>query len=694
MTTLQVHHRTCHLCEASCGIVIEAEGPRIVSIRGDADNALSRGHICPKAVAIQDIQNDPDRLRRPLKRTAGGWEEITWERAFAEIGERSREILSQHPNSATLYRGNPLSHHYGNALSARHLKSALQARYMVSAATIDQMPNLLVNFALYGHAALFPVPDIDRTQTMIVMGANPVVSNGSLWTVPDFRARAKALRERGGQLVTIDPRRTETGRIADRHLFIRPATDPWFLVALVKTLLDHPSCPRPPAFVRGLDRVRAVVEPFSVADCARICGADPADIGWLADRLMAGPAAFYGRLGTAVQEFGTLNTWLVALVNIIAGQLDREGGVMFSTPAVDQVSGPGGTSGRWRSRVRGLPEVMGEIPAATLADEILTPGSGQIRALFVLAGNPVLSFPNGPRLEAALRELDLLVSVDIYRNETSRLAHYILPPVGPLERDGYGMMILPLAARNFAAYSRPMFTPPADSLLDWQIIRGLAEAISQEPVKAKHPPELLDEMLRAGPHALSLEQLSAAPSGIDLGPLQAGRLPERLHTGDKTLNCAPDQFCAELSALAGRAPDVADDELLLIGRRHLRSNNSWMANSERLVKGPGRCTAMVNPADLARRGIAEGEAVEIVSRVGAITVPVESCDNIMPGVISVPHGWGHSRDGLSLRVAATRPGSSVNDLTDDSVVDPLSGNAAFNGVPVRIRRSAQDAPGP
>ncbi|HET9628687.1 MAG TPA: molybdopterin-dependent oxidoreductase [Novosphingobium sp.] len=683
---LTVHRRTCHLCEASCGIVIEAEDRRIVSIKGDSDNPLSRGHICPKAVAIQDIQDDPDRLRRPLKRTATGWEEIGWDRAFAEIGERTREILLRHPHSATLFRGNPLSHHYGNALSARHLKSALQARFMVSAATMDQMPSMLVNFALYGHAALFPVPDIDRTGTMIIMGGNPVVSNGSLWTVPDFRARARALRERGGQLVTIDPRLTETGKIADRHIFVRPATDPWFLVLLIKQLFAHPRCPEPATYVRGLERLRAVIEPFSAEACAEICGSNLADIAWLADRMLQGPAAFYGRLGISVQEFGTLNAWLIAVINVIAGQLDREGGVMFSTPAVDQVSGAGGASGRWRSRVRGLPEVMGEIPVATLADEIETPGPGQIRALFVLAGNPVLSFPNGRRLEAALRDLDLLVSVDIYRNETSRLAHYILPPVGPLERDGYGMMILPLAVRNFANYSKPMFEPPSDGLLDWQIIRALAEAVSGEPVKAKTPPEQLDDMLRSGPHALSLEQLSRHPSGVDLGPLSAGRLPGRLQTTDKTLDCAPEPFCAELAKLAERRPEPADDKLLLIGRRHLRSNNSWMANSGRLSKGPNRCTALVNPTELASRGLTGGDEVEIVSRVGAITLPVEACKDIMPGVISVPHGWGHDKAGAALRTAASRPGASANELTDDAVVDSLSGNAVFCGVPVQLRR--------
>jgi len=679
-----VHHRTCHLCEANCGIIIEADGRQILSIRGDPDNALSRGHICPKAVALQDLQDDPDRLRHPVRRTGDSWEKISWERAFAEIGERTREILARDPASTALYRGNPLAHHYGNTLSVGHLRAALKTRNIFSAATMDQMPNLVVNHEMLGHAALFAVPDIDRTQTMIVIGANPMVSNGSLWTVPDFRTRIRALRQRGGQLVTIDPRRTETAAVADRHLFIRPATDAWFLVALLKTLFGHPACPSPASYAHGLDRFRAVIEPFRVENCTQICGVPEADIAWLADRLLSGPAALYGRLGTSVQAFGTLSAWLIALVNIVAGQYDREGGLMFGAPAIDYASGSGGSSGRWLSRVRGLPEVMGETPVATLADEIVSPGPGQIAALFLLAGNPVRSIPNGRRLEAALRKLDLLVSVDIYRNETSRLAHYILPSVGPLERDHYSLLTLPLAVRNFAMYSPPMFEPPADGLLDWQIIRGLASAITGDPISAKAPPELLDDLLRSGPYALSIEQLSAHPSGIDLGGNRPGRLPERLRTPGKTLECAPERFCAALTPLAGHKADAAEGELLLIGRRHVRSNNSWMANSRRLVKGPPRCTALIHPLDAAGVGLTDGAEVEIVSRVGAVRVPAEISNDIMPGVISLPHGWGHQLAGVALGVAADLDGASANDLTDDMVVDPLSGNAVFSGVPVRI----------
>ncbi|MEW6575589.1 MAG: molybdopterin-dependent oxidoreductase, partial [Pseudomonadota bacterium] len=428
------HHRTCSICEANCGIIVTAEGRDIISIKGDPDNALSRGHICPKATALADLQNDPDRLRKPLKRNGDNWEEIGWEQAFAEIGERTREILARDPGGAAMYIGNPNAHSYANSLVSGELKKALGLKNIYSASTVDQMPHMVANLALFGHSGLWGVPDIDRTETMIILGGNPMASNGSVWTVPDFRNRAKALQKRGGQLVVIDPRRTETAKIADRHLFIRPATDGLLLVALLKAVLEHPQRPALPDYIDNLNAVSEAISGFDSETCAAQSGVTVSDIQWLADRMVSGPAALYGRIGAATQSFGTLNAWLIALINIASGQLDREGGLLFPTPLVDTVemAGPG-SIGRRHSRVSGHPLVMGEFPAATLAEEIETPGEGQIRALFVVAGNPVLSTPNGRRLDAALESLDLMVSIDMYRNATSRRAHYILPPAGPLE---------------------------------------------------------------------------------------------------------------------------------------------------------------------------------------------------------------------------------------------------------------------
>ena len=420
----EIHHRTCHICEANCGVLVEVEGRQVVSIKGDPDNPLSRGHICPKATALEDLQNDPDRLRTPQKRVGEDWHAISWEQAFAEIGERTRAILARDPASTATYVGNPNAHSYGNALNAHHLTKALGTRNQFSASTVDQMPHQVANLLLYGHASMFGIPDIDRAETLIIIGGNPMASNGSVWTVPDFRNRVRALKARGGKLVVIDPRRTETAKIADRHVFVKPASDVFLLIALLKAVMARRPIAPVQDVVTGLDAVAALLARFDDAACCGAAGVTAADVDWLAQRLTSGPAALYGRLGIATQRHGTLNAWLIALINIAAGQLDREGGTVFPIPALDTLSMlPRGSLGKFTSRVSGHKSVLGEFPAAALAEEIETEGPGQIKALFVVAGNPVLSTPNGPRLDAALAGLELMVSVDMYRNATSRRAH-------------------------------------------------------------------------------------------------------------------------------------------------------------------------------------------------------------------------------------------------------------------------------
>ncbi len=678
------HHRTCHICEANCGIVIEAEGRNILSIKGDPANALSRGHICPKATALEDLQDDPDRLRTPQKRVGDVWQEISWDQAFAEIGERTRAILARDAAASAIYIGNPNAHSYGNVLTSGDLKRALGTRNVFSASTVDQMPHQVANLRLYGHSGLWSVPDIDRTETMIILGGNPMASNGSVWTVPDFRNRAKALQARGGQLIVIDPRRTETAKIADRHIFIRPATDGYLLVALLKLVLAKGS--RAPEYARKLDAVAAALEGFSVDACAARAGVTLEEVQLLADRLMSGPAALYGRIGAATQGFGTLNAWLIALVNLAAGQFDREGGLLFPTPAVDTVEALSpGTIGKRHSRVSGHREVLGEFPAACMSEEIETPGAGQISALFVIAGNPVLSTPNGARLDNALAGLELMVSIDMYRNATSRRAHYILPPVGPLERDHYGLFLLPIAVRNFAKYSAPMFEAPEGAKQDWEILRGLAAAISERPAQGRSPRETIDALLRAGPYGVSLAEVEAQQSGMDFGPLQAGRMPDRLKTPDKTIDCAPVEFMEELERLGAALSDPADPRLMLIGRRHVRSNNTWLHNSARLVKGKDRCTILMHPEDARARNLGDGSLAEVSSKSGAIRLAVEVTDDMMPGTISIPHGWGHGLPGVAMGVAQVHAGVSINDLTDETALDPLSGNAALSGISVDVR---------
>ena len=682
MTT--IHNRTCHICEANCGVVIKAEGREILSIKGDPDNALSRGHICPKATALEDLQNDPDRLRAPQKRIGDAWEAITWEQAFAEIGERTREILARDPKSSAIYVGNPNAHSYGNALTSGDLRKALRTNNRFSASTVDQMPHQVVNLRLFGHSGLWAVPDIDRTETMIIMGGNPMASNGSVWTVPDFRNRAKALQKRGGQLVVIDPRRSETAKIADRHIFIHPATDAYMLIALLKVLQPRVQGVAP--YVQNLGALWEGLASFDATACLARAGVSQRDVDWLADRMLQGPAVFYGRIGATTQSFGTLTAWLIACVNIVCGQLDRAGGLVFPTPAVDfvQTSGPG-SIGRFKSRVSGHPEVLGEFPAACLSEEIETQGEGQIKALFVIAGNPVLSTPNGARLDRALAQLDLLVSVDMYRNATSRRADYILPPVGPLERDHYGLFLLPIAVRNFAKYSKPMFETVPGELQDWQILRGLAAAISGQEDRGPTPPEMLDRMLRAGPYKLSLAEVEAAPSGLDFGAPEGGRLPARLHSKDKMVDIAPDDFVADLGRLAREMQAAPETRLKLIGRRHVRSNNTWLHNSPRLVKGRDRCTLLIHPEDARSRNLGDGSMAEVSSRVGSVRLKVEVTDDMMPGTVSIPHGWGHGLPGVAMSTAVAHAGVSANDLTDETLLDPLSGNAALSGVPVDVR---------
>ncbi len=698
----QIHHRTCHICEANCGVLVETEelpgsragsraGSRtVLSIKGDPDNPLSRGHICPKATALQDLQDDPDRLRAPQKRVGDTWHAVSWEQAFSEIAARTRAILARDPASTATYTGNPNAHSYGNALNAHHLTKALGTKNQFSASTVDQMPHHVANLKLYGHSAMFGIPDIDRTETLVIIGGNPMASNGSVWTVPDFRARVRALKARGGQLVVIDPRRTETAKIADRHVFIQPASDLYFLIALLKAVMARGPAQPVADYITGLDEVAAALARFDTEACSAATGVAPADIAWLAERLTSGPAAIYGRLGISAQRQGTLNAWLIALISMAAGQHDREGGTVFPIPALDTLAMlPPGSLGKHTSRVSGHKSVLGEFPAAALAEEIETEGPGQIKALFVVAGNPVLSTPNGTRLDAALAGLELMVSVDMYRNATSRHAHYILPPTGPLERDHYGLFLLPMAVRNVAVYSPPTFSKEDEHALhDWEILRGLAGAISGTPVQAPTPREVLDAQLRAGPYAVSLAEVEAAPSGLDFGAPKAGVLPQRLRSKDQTIGCAVPAFLETLAAQDAPQVQPRDGKFTLIGRRHLRTNNTWLANSRRLTKGPDRCTLMIHPDDAGALGIEHGAQATVRSASGTVTLSADVTDDMMPGTVSIPHGWGHDLPGVAMRVARAHGGVSINALTTSDALDPLSGNAALSGVLVEVEAAA------
>ncbi|WP_435417640.1 molybdopterin-dependent oxidoreductase [Parerythrobacter aurantius] len=690
-----VHHRTCHICEANCGVLVELDGRRVVSIRGNPDHVLSRGHICPKATAIADLQDDPDRLRRPVRRTADGWQEIGWDTAFREIAQKVVALQNEGARAA-FYRGNPGAHDYALSTQSGYLQRAAGARGTFSASTLDQIPHHYAQYQLYGHVSLAAVPDIDRSQLIVIVGGNPMASNGSLWTVPDFRNRVKEMQARGGRLVVIDPRKTETARVADEWHPVVPGTDTALLIGLLQCVLADGDTLRP-GLAELVDdswgRIKPLVDSFDLDALSAHCGIPADTIRRLAGELANGqPAALYGRMGVSVCEFGALNQWLIQLVNLATGNLDREGGTMFPQPLLDLVGQVGRGGVKTVETARGpLPSVMGEIPTIAFADELSREDDQRIRTLFVVAGNPVLSAPDGRRTEQALANLDLMVSIDMQVTETSRHAHYILPPCGPLEKDHFTFFFGPLAVRNFGAYSPATLPMEEGAKADWQIAGELAQAIFSERGKAvpnfETPRERLDAMLRASPAGMSLAEVEAQPNGVDLGPLQPC-LKHRLLTDNRKINVLSDDLAEEIERFRTRLGERGEGELSLIGRRHVRSNNSWLHNAQRLVKGPDRCTLMIHPSDAATRGLENGELATVASRVGAVEVAVEVTDDIMPGVVSLPHGWGHHREGVSWQTAAAHAGVSLNDLTDPDRYDRLTGNAVLNGTPVSVEPAA------
>ncbi len=695
-----LHYRACHLCEAICGLAIETESdeggvPRIRSIKGDPQDSFSRGHVCPKAVALQDIQDDPDRLRQPLRRVGSEWQPIGWDEAFALVASRLGEIRERHGNDAVaVYQGNPSVHNYGLMTHSNYFLGLLKTRNRFSATSVDQLPHHLVSQQMYGHGLLIPIPDIDHTDFMLVLGGNPLASNGSIMTVPDVEKRLKALKARGGRLVVVDPGRSETAAIADRHLFIRPGQDAALLLGILNTLFEENLGRPTPLPVDGLERVREAVAVFDAESMSVRCGVPAESIRQLArDFAAAERAVCYGRMGVSTQAFGTLCQWLVQLINLVTGNLDRVGGALCTSPALDLVaSTSGGHFGRWRSRVSGLPEYGGELPVAALAEEILGEGEGQVRALVTVAGNPVLSTPNGRRLEQALDGLEFMLSIDLYINETTRYADLILPPTAPLEHDHYDTTFNVFAVRNVTRFNEAVLPRPEGALHDWEIFVGLARAFAArnglELKPTLEPQQMIDLGLRAGAygdrseHRLSLATLREHPHGIDLGPLRPNLAP-RLKTVGQRIQAAPPLFVDDLQRFAAQ-PLPASDQLLLIGRRHVRSNNSWMHNYHRLVKGKPRHQLLMHPRDLEGRGLVDGQRVRVRSRVGSVEVEVAASSEMMPGVVSLPHGWGHARPGVQLAIARAQAGASANDLTDERHLDLLSGNAALNGLPVEV----------
>jgi len=696
-----IHHRACHLCEAICGLLIETQGDQIISIKGDPDDPLSRGHICPKAVALQDIHSDPDRLRSPVKRVrredgSDDFVPIQWSEALDTVASALvKAVQANGVDSVGVYLGNPTVHNYGMMTHQGSLFRHLRTRNRFSATSVDQLPHHLVSLWLFGHKLLFPIPDIDRTDYFLMLGANPIASNGSIWTVPDVRKRIKSLTARGGKLVVVDPRRTETASLSSDYIAIKPGSDAWLLLAIIRTIVvkGWVRLRNLQDFVVGLDAIESAVERFTPEVASEKTGISAEHIEQVAyDFAHADAAICYGRMGVSTQRYGALCQWAIQVLNILTGNLDREGGSMFTLPAVDQVenTSPGGF-GRHSSRVSQLPEFDRELPASVLAEEITTEGEGQIRVLFTGAGNPVLSTPSGHKLDDALEQLDFMVSLDPWINETTRHADIILPPTSPLEHDHYDLAFHVNAMRNTARYNPPVFEKAEHALHDWEIFEALgqrvAEGLGLDSKPSPAPEVIIDFGLKAGPYAqASAEQLDLAvlksnPSGVDLGPLQP-LLPGRLKTPGQQIDLAVPAVLHDLERLLNDTD--SDAPYSLIGRRHVRDCNSWMHNFRRLVKGKDRCTLMVNPVDAEREGWCAGDDVQIASSAGSVRAKVEVSDEIMAGVVSLPHGYGHNRNGTKMTIANDHAGVSCNDVTDARYFDALSGNAAINGVPVHV----------
>lgn len=762
-TKPQKHFRTCNLCEAMCGLVVEHDGKQVLSIKPDKEDVVSKGHICPKALALKDFHEDPDRLRAPMLKTAQGWKQISWNRAFDIVGKRVKEIQNQYGKDAIgVYLGNPNAHHHGNVIYLLNFLRSLDTKNRYSATSNDQLPHMRANYELFGHQALFPVPDIDHSDLYILLGCNPAASNGSLMSAPDYLGRLKAIRKRGGEVILIDPKKSETARVVDQHLFIRPGTDALMLLGMVHTLFDEGlvDLGRLQPIIEGLADVQIISSDFPPERVANACGIDAETIRDLARKLAnTARGVMFGRMGTSTQEFGGLSTWLIYVLNILTNHLDERGGLMFTKPAADLTElthylDEKGSNGTFTTE-SGLPEFGRELPSSAIADQIETKGPNQIRAMITVAGNPVISSPNSNRLERALGSLDFMVCIDSYLNETTKHADLILPGSSQLEQAHYDIIFNLISVRNVAKYSPALFEPGKNTKHDWEILLELThrfgrggsilestkEFAQYHAMKRLGPDGVLDILLRVGPYGTQLPGTSSVgtfildtiqdvfpashplrraldngpygpqnrglskglciaslknyPHGVDLGSLQSA-LPERLFTSNKHISLVPAGYMADVPRLRKHL-NMLDEmressqgkvdvhaQMTLIGRRDVRSNNSWLHNSQRLVKGKNRCTAQISKEDAEKRKISSGDMLKVSTDYGAVTIECEVTEDIMPGVISIPHGWGHDHEGTQLSIASKHPGVNMNVLISDQFVDKLTGTSVLNGMPVRV----------
>ena len=709
---IKTHYRACNVCEATCGLEIKYQGNKILTIKGDKKDPLSKGHICPKGVALQDVYYDKDRLKYPVKKTENGWQQISWKQAFDAVTDKIKSVQKQYGQDAVaFYSGNPTVHNMGAMLFMPMFLKALKTNNRYSATSVDQLPDQLTAYLLFGHQLLVPVPDLDRTDCVLIIGANPVVSNGSMMTAPKVAQRLKDIQARGGLVINVDPRFTETSKLADQHLYINPATDVYLLLSMLQVMFakSYDDLGHVKGFTHDLDEIKSLVQAYSPQKVAEITGITATEIENLVDTFcQSKTACCYTRFGASTQKFGAITQWLGNLINIVTGNFDKAGGVMFTKPALDILAPAKKHAGRKifatsHSRVSGLPSFAGELPVSALAEEILTEGVGQIKMLITNSGNPVISTPDGQKMDKALDSLQFMVAIDFYINESSRHADIILPPTSALERPHYNLAFHTLAVQNTSKYSETLFAPDKNQRSDRQIFVELWSRLqkgglgnkfktwmTKRVINKKGEAGLIDEGLRKGPYAdLTLQKVIDSKHGIDLGALEPC-MPERLFTKGQQIHLLPKEIKKDMYRVADNLNEHQvnpEYPLQLIGRRDPRTNNSWMHNSYRLVKGKNRCVALVNIYDAKNHGLQDGDEIVVSSSTGKIALPVTITDDIKAGIISIPHGWGHVYDGMQLSIAQEHAGVNINDLMDTTQIDALSGNAVLSGVAVKITKS-------
>jgi formate dehydrogenase len=709
----------CRICEAICGIVVEVDGNRVVKVRGDPDHPVSKGYLCPKAAAMTRVLEDPDRVVHPLRRdrTTGGFVPVSWDDALGDIATRLKGIVREYgPQSVAMYLGNPASFSLSHMFWGKGFLDAIGSTNMYSPMPQDTASRCVASYALYGTPMLFPIPDVPNTDFLVILGANPLVSHGSLISLPRIADDLRAITARGGRVVVVDPARTKTAA-AFEHVPVRPGTDGWLVAAMLNVLFASQLVDRDAVdtIANGVEDLARAVEPCTAERAAVVTGVDADVITRLARDFAAAPsAAAYGRVGICRGPHTTVASYLLDALNIVTGNFDRRGGWILGTAPIDLVGMAArfgmATYAKHRTRIGGLPDIAGHMPWV-LIDEMTTPGPGQVRALIVTAGNPILSAPDGAGLEKAIQDLDLVVSLDLYVTETNRHADYILPSPVFLERADVPIALLGHMPRPWIQSTEAVVAPPPDVREEWEVFdelarrMGLGAPFGQRSARLLgrigvrlRPTLIVDLLLRTGRAGdwfglrrggLSLRKLRAHPHGLALGDaMPVGSAAAHIQHRDHKIRLADPDVLADLSRMVTEPAVSGPGEVLLVGRRDLRSINSWMHNAR---GGHGEEPALlVHPSDARTLALVDGGRADVTVEQSSIDVLVHVTEDIAPGVVSYPHGWGH--DG-GWKAANALGGANVNRLASASLAakDALSGASHLDGIPVVVRPRAQPA---